>query len=148
VNRQTRCAVLEAIVAAPDASPSDRLRALELLREFDEDGRAPFTAAVEAIADDELEREMLDLLAPCGGGGGVIAEALSGSPSSPLGEVLADVLGPGVRFPDLAAAVRAEVERRDVCRVEERVERLAERRAAELVRELREREASEAARAS
>ena len=39
-------------------------------------------------------------------------EALSGRPTSALTSILADVLGPGVRFPDLAAAIRAEVERR------------------------------------
>jgi hypothetical protein len=50
VNRRGRQVVLEAIVEAPDATIGDRLKALELLREFDEETKLQFAAEVEAIA--------------------------------------------------------------------------------------------------
>ena len=42
LNRRGRQAVLEAIIEAPGATIGDRLKALELLREFDDEGRPPF----------------------------------------------------------------------------------------------------------
>jgi hypothetical protein len=75
-------------------------------------GGPPFADEADAIPDGELEQELLSLIAPCSGGELVVREALEGRPSSSLARMLADAFGPGVRFPDLAAAIRAEVERR------------------------------------
>ena len=93
-------------------SRAEWVRALTELREFERESLPPFALEEEAVADEDLEEEIAALSAPVGGCEHILTDALSGRPSSALASVLADVLGPGVRFPDLAAAIRSEVERR------------------------------------
>ena len=136
MDRERRRRALEAIALADDATAGDRLRALMELAAFDDEARPALLNEAEGLSDDEVAAELAELAAPCGGGVGVLREALSGRPTSALTSILADVLGPGVRFPDLAAAIRAEVERRaeeiaaerrDVRRAPARIEARAKR---------------------
>ena len=105
-------AVLEAVAFGDDPSvrAADRLRAIEILRELDAtepDHQAPSSELAE-LRDAELDRYLDALLAE---------------------EIAADVLGPGERWPTLAAALRLEIERRADERVRQAVARDVERRA-------------------
>ena len=105
-----RRAVLESIAYGDDAGvrAADRLRAIEMLRELDAaepDHQAPSELA--ELRDAELDRYLDALLAE---------------------EIAADVLGPGERWPTLAAALRVEIERRADERVRQAVARDVERR--------------------
>jgi hypothetical protein len=80
----------------PQLTPSDRLRALELLEDLDarEPRRPDFYDEVAQIPEDELERQM---------------DAYANYDEA---EIRALVDGSSTRQPNLAAAIHAEVERR------------------------------------
>jgi len=95
---EDRRALLNAIVYGddPKVTISDRLRALALLKQFDElePVRSPFYEELAHMSDEELDR---------------YGDAISDPDEE---EVKALVSGTSTRQPRLAAAIHAEVERR------------------------------------
>jgi hypothetical protein len=101
MDRPARRFALEAIASATDSTASERLRAIELLREFEADDRRALSAEAEGISPDLLDEELADVLAPVGGGRSAL-EA-----DAPLGRVLASALAGPERWPGLHAAIGA-----------------------------------------
>ncbi len=114
MNRDLRRAVLEAIVLSVNATPGDRLRAIEHLERYDQEERQPFADEVDGLSEEELDAEWALLVAPVYGGEGLIREACSSEPENVLARLLHDILFEGERFPDVHAAFVAEIDRRAV----------------------------------
>ena len=114
MDRERRRRALEAIALADDATAGDRLRALMELAAFD---ASVWAGAVGrgggSLGRRGRRRAGRAVGSVLGRAGRAARGALGLVPvARALASILADVLGPGVRFPDLAAAIRAEVERR------------------------------------
>ncbi len=115
-------AALAAIAYGTDATPGDRLRALERLGELapvhpEDEGRLAIRRHVEALSDDALDQELDAFFGP-----EVVEEALRGEDGN---------------FPRLAEAIRSAIGREaarlaDAERIDREIEERAEARAREL----------------